>query len=77
MLMKILVRAVKLSRGPEMNFIGCSGQSEASQEASQEALPADYESCGTCGFDHVYEPSEARAVHDHLDKQDIDLHERF
>jgi hypothetical protein len=66
--MKILVVAAKLSRDPEMSSIGCSDQSE---------LPFEYESCGTCGFDHAYEPSEAKAVHDQLDKQDVDLHERF
>lgn len=25
--------------------------------------PDDYEACGDCGFDHAYEPSEARAWH--------------
>lgn len=37
----------------------------------------DYECCGVCGFDHAYEPNEAQAVHDNLDRQDIDSHERF
>jgi hypothetical protein len=69
---KILVGVAKLSRGPEMNFIECSDPSEASQE-----LPSDYESCGTCGFDHAYEPNEAQTVHEKLDEQDIDSHERF
>lgn len=40
-------------------------------------LPSDYECCGVCGFDHAYEPNEAQAVHDKLDRQDIDSHERF
>lgn len=26
-------------------------------------LPTDYEACGTCGFDHEYEPEEARIAH--------------
>lgn len=66
---RILGVTDKPSRNPEMSSIECSGQSEA--------LPSDYESCGTCGFDHAYEPTEAQAVHDNLDRQDIDSHERF
>ncbi len=26
-------------------------------------LPSDYESCGECGFDHEYEPTEANRWH--------------
>jgi len=26
-------------------------------------VPADYEACGTCGYDHEYEPAEAQAAH--------------
>lgn len=26
-------------------------------------LPIDYEECGTCGFDHEYEPAEAAKAH--------------
>jgi hypothetical protein len=25
-------------------------------------LPVDYEACGTCGYDHAYEPEEAARV---------------
>ena len=25
-------------------------------------FPSDYEACGTCGFDHEYEPNEANKV---------------
>ena len=27
------------------------------------SLPVDYESCGDCGFDHEYEPTDAHAWH--------------
>lgn len=26
-------------------------------------LPLDYEPCGSCGFDHEYEPAQAYAEH--------------
>lgn len=26
-------------------------------------LPSDYEQCGSCGFDHAYEPVESRKAH--------------
>jgi hypothetical protein len=28
--------------------------------------PSDYESCGTCGFDHSYEPDESNTFHHSL-----------
>lgn len=32
-------------------------------EEKHEDLPADYEECGECGFDHSYEPQEAFEAH--------------
>lgn len=32
-------------------------------EPSEAPLPADYEACGQCGFDHAYEHQEAHAWH--------------
>jgi len=29
----------------------------------EDGPPNDYETCGDCGFDHEYEPNEARAWH--------------
>jgi hypothetical protein len=36
-------------------------------------LPADYEACGTCGFDHMYEWEQAQAAHKQLpdSKEDV------
>lgn len=28
-----------------------------------EEMPVDYEECGECGYDHSYEPHEAREAH--------------
>lgn len=39
---------------------------------AKEALPTDYEVCGTCGYDHAYdfpllsEDERLRAYHDHI-----------
>lgn len=30
----------------------------------EQVLPADYEECGECGYDHEYEPEEARVAHE-------------
>jgi hypothetical protein len=35
----------------------------ADPAASVRTLPADYEPCGMCGFDHAYEQAEAREWH--------------
>lgn len=40
------------------------------QPQKQEELPADYEQCGECGFDHEYEPEEAAKIHKEIDDYD-------
>lgn len=35
-------------------------------------LPADYEACGQCGFDHAYEHAEALAAHSKLTPQSVE-----
>jgi hypothetical protein len=33
------------------------------ERADELPLPADYEACGDCGYDHSYEPVEAHTAH--------------
>jgi len=40
---------------------------EESRMSKTDGLPADYEQCATCGFDHEYEPDEAYRVHNRID----------
>lgn len=35
-------------------------------------LPADYETCGTCGFDHDYEPHHSSMQHIKLLKEEAE-----
>jgi len=35
-------------------------------------VPADYEACGECGFDHSYEQTEALAAHSKLTPQSVE-----
>lgn len=36
------------------------------EELAKGDLPSDYEPCRECGFDHAYEPVEARLAHEDL-----------
>ena len=43
-------------------------------QESQKKLPADYESCGECGYDHEYEQVEAYAYHSAIPAKLVPFH---
>lgn len=43
------------------------------EDGHMEEVPADYEICADCGFDHEYEPSEAHRAHELAHEETLEL----
>ena len=73
-----------LRANPRHNVVDCSKEPHIGRwngvqtelltysELMEVPLPADYEACGTCGFDHAYEQAEALAAHSKLTPQSVE-----
>jgi len=73
-----------IAANPGRNVVDCSAEPHIGRwnglqtelltysELIEVPLPADYEACGVCGFDHAYEQAKALAAHSKLTPQSVE-----